>query len=278
MKEKGFTRLLQAFLYAAAACYGAALVYIVLLKNGLSFSGRCLELTPFAFIGDFIRKETSLDVLLKNVLGNLAIFIPLGVLLPCLFRKLNLLKTVLIGFLVSLSFELLQLAFGIGVTDIDDLLLNTLGAFIGGVLYFAAFRRFKKSWGPALASLLFLAFFGCCGLLALWLYHPSSFPMTVEYENREAVFGETDPDSADLGGYCLGLANGSLLLREYGENNETVENAYPLSEDVKIILEWKRWQYSPNGNVQKMFLRYELSDAETAQALIEEKGGAFGDI
>ena len=67
-----------------------------------------------------------------NVLLNVAMFVPLGSLLPLLgkkFRKWYL--TIPAGFAVSLAIELLQLAIGRGICDVDDLFCNTLGTMIG---------------------------------------------------------------------------------------------------------------------------------------------------
>jgi len=67
-----------------------------------------------------------------NVLLNVALFIPLGGLLPLLhekFRKWY--RTIPVGLAVSLTIELLQLVFARGICDVDDLLANALGAAIG---------------------------------------------------------------------------------------------------------------------------------------------------
>ncbi len=67
-----------------------------------------------------------------NVLLNVAMFGPFGFLLPLLgkrFRKWYV--TVPAGFGASLAIELIQLAMGRGICDVDDLFCNTLGAAIG---------------------------------------------------------------------------------------------------------------------------------------------------
>ena len=67
-----------------------------------------------------------------NVLLNVAMFGPLGFLLPLMgkkFRKWYV--TIPAGFGMSLAIELFQLAFGRGICDVDDLFCNTLGAVIG---------------------------------------------------------------------------------------------------------------------------------------------------
>lgn len=70
-----------------------------------------------------------------NVLLNVAMFVPMGALLPLLGKKLRKwYVTIPAGFGASLAIELLQLAMGRGICDVDDLFCNTLGAVIG---YFA---------------------------------------------------------------------------------------------------------------------------------------------
>lgn len=64
--------------------------------------------------------------LLENI-GNVVLFIPLGVALKC--AGVRDIKKV--GFLVSLTIEVLQLTFVLGTFECDDLIHNTLGAVIG---------------------------------------------------------------------------------------------------------------------------------------------------
>lgn len=80
---------------------------------------------------------------------NALLFVPLGFLLPILWRRYRSWKRIaLIGFLISLSIEILQL-FSFRFTDVDDLILNTFGAFIG---YGVAWCCFHKSWDRACPS------------------------------------------------------------------------------------------------------------------------------
>lgn len=74
---------------------------------------------------------------------NALLFVPLGAALPVLWRSCGLYKTVAIGFSLSLLIELSQL-FNYRATDIDDLLMNTLGTLLGYLLYTLLFRRL--SW------------------------------------------------------------------------------------------------------------------------------------
>ena len=74
---------------------------------------------------------------------NAVMFAPFGFLLPVLWCKCRKWKvTVLAGFLLSLTIEVLQM-FCFRATDVDDLIMNTLGAGFG---YFAAWLFFHIKW------------------------------------------------------------------------------------------------------------------------------------
>lgn len=80
--------------------------------------------------------------LLIDVLGNIIMFMPFGFFVPLLWRVSDK-ATVAVGFIVSLSIELIQL-FLPRWTDIDDLILNTSGTLLGLLLYHFLNNRFRK--------------------------------------------------------------------------------------------------------------------------------------
>ena len=73
----------------------------------------------------------------KEIVLNIALFVPFGFLLPMLFEKLDSIKLiVLLSFIFSLFIETSQLVFKVGLFELDDLFDNTLGAVIGyGIFY-----------------------------------------------------------------------------------------------------------------------------------------------
>jgi glycopeptide antibiotics resistance protein len=88
----------------------------------------------------------SLKFCLENLLGNIGLFLPLGVMLPLIFDKASSLQRVLaIGMSASLVIEVTQFFsryFGIyRSVDIDDVLLNTMGACLGYIC-FVVVRRY----------------------------------------------------------------------------------------------------------------------------------------
>ena len=102
--------------YLVAVYHLVGLPCITYINPGLN-----LNLIPFA------------DILAYpgNALLNVALFLPLGLLLPMLWEPFrNGKRTALFGFGMSLAIELLQILVG-RATDINDLITNTLGAFLG---------------------------------------------------------------------------------------------------------------------------------------------------
>jgi len=118
-----------------------------MMKRGIQRA----NFVPFATLKYFyiIRKHYSYLVA-KNILGNVIGFIPLGVLLPILFVRLQRIgKTIVVVFLISLSFETLQLLFNLGVFDVDDLILNTFGGTVGYVFYVVSKKLMYMDSAPA---------------------------------------------------------------------------------------------------------------------------------
>ena len=77
------------------------------------------------------------DGWLINIIGNVAMFIPVGLIWPLCFKKLDTLgKTVLVGAGFPLFIEITQLPFFDRCSDVDDIILNTTGILIGALIYF----------------------------------------------------------------------------------------------------------------------------------------------
>lgn len=75
----------------------------------------------------------------KQVLGNFVMLLPLGIYLPLLYRRLRsfsgFFAVLFICLFVSIGIELLQLITSYRSTDIDDVILNTIGGCLGFIIY-----------------------------------------------------------------------------------------------------------------------------------------------
>ncbi|WP_413381325.1 VanZ family protein [Alkalihalobacillus sp. 1P02AB] len=123
--------------------YIIALIYLTLFawNYGASLGeagpgGRNYNLIPLRSIYRISIFSDSIIDPFKILIGNIILFIPLGYLLPQLLKaKKRFILITLYGFLTSMTIELLQFTFLYRVADVDDLILNTLGASIGFGMY-----------------------------------------------------------------------------------------------------------------------------------------------
>lgn len=89
---------------------------------------------PFHTIRNYIiyYRRTGSFVSVTNLLGNVVILVPLGVLMPVMFRPMRHFWTFLpLAALVSCGVEYIQWVTATGAADVDDSILNFIGAALG---------------------------------------------------------------------------------------------------------------------------------------------------
>lgn len=112
-----------------------------------------LTMTGIGKLKDFSPTFVFLPLLYKingwtETILNIILFVPLGFFIPLLYKRYaHFLKVVWVGVLISLAIELVQM-FGMGATDINDLLTNTMGTCVG----YVAYRLFFKLLGEKKTS------------------------------------------------------------------------------------------------------------------------------
>lgn len=99
-------------------------------KDRITSGAWGVNLVPFRTIKNYIKYSGFLHTM-TNIMGNVIIFVPFGILLPEIFSKArSLSKILVITFFTSFFVEFIQFFIGRSV-DIDDLMLNVLGSVIG---------------------------------------------------------------------------------------------------------------------------------------------------
>lgn len=117
--------------------YLAIVLRITVFRSSFSLQNLCkngeIILTLFDGYIDLVRRGDWFAFTYLFV-GNIIWFVPFGMYLQYVGKQRKLLRTAFYGFLFSLLIETLQYVFGTGFSELDDLVLNTLGAWIGGGL------------------------------------------------------------------------------------------------------------------------------------------------
>lgn len=142
------TRRWKGILWVIFLLYIGVLLRITVFRSSFGSYPLCshgqIELVPF--VGLIQIFHNSVGMFLYLFVGNLVWFVPLGVLLPVLTKARN--ATILWGLGLSLYIEVSQYVFGTGVSEVEDLILNTAGTGIGYLIYLGARKLVRRFNGP----------------------------------------------------------------------------------------------------------------------------------
>lgn len=132
-------------LLIAILLYGVVVLYLTLLSR--PYHPRTPDFIPFHWLWRFIKWSNfhNLSTIfisvrnafftVSNYLLNIMLFIPLGYLGLDIWRKKSCKTVVLRAFLFSVLIEISQLVCSLGYFEVDDLIANSLGAYVGWRLW-----------------------------------------------------------------------------------------------------------------------------------------------
>ena len=94
------------------------------------------------------REQLGFLAVAANLLGNVVGFMPFGMILPLICRNARgFFFITFSGFTLSLCVEVTQLMTKLGSFDVDDLLMNTLGAAAGYLIFAVCHGIYDKKRG-----------------------------------------------------------------------------------------------------------------------------------
>lgn len=123
----------------------ALILFFLLFKKKSVGSFQTINLIPFRTIIDYLFNENVIvrSFAFSNIMGNIAIFIPLGIYIPLLINKKSIFTNSAIVALISLCVEIVQYILAIGTADVDDIILNTIGGLLGILIFKLVYLIFK---------------------------------------------------------------------------------------------------------------------------------------
>ncbi len=117
--------------------YCLILLRLTVFRDGFSFdtsalfkNGSVVFMPASTYV--MMYKNGAYGLVAYNLLGNIIMFIPLGFYAKYASPKMKIQTLFFMGIACSFCIELAQFALGTGVSDIDDIILNTLGVILGG--------------------------------------------------------------------------------------------------------------------------------------------------
>ena len=149
-------RLISNMLTVCFICYMILLIYFLFFSEEYGrdepYTTYQYNLRLFRELRRYLAYKEQIGSLyfLINVVGNIVAFMPFGFLVPVLYREQrreathnghyfrSFLFVTVLGFLLSLGVETIQLISKVGCFDVDDLMLNTSGVVLGYLIYYVS--------------------------------------------------------------------------------------------------------------------------------------------
>ncbi len=132
-------------------------IYIIILSYFLFLSehyGRGYVVESYRYNLEFFkeikrfilyRELLGYETFIVNILGNILAFAPFGFLLPFIHKRYRgFFKIIFLSLLFSLTVESLQLYLKVGIFDVDDLFLNTLGGLLGYIAFVICYTFYRS--------------------------------------------------------------------------------------------------------------------------------------
>ena len=122
------------FLLHKELIYLIAITYILCLFYVVTFQDSNYGVSNYIPFKEIFRYNIGSRKFIKNILGNIMLFIPYGFLSSYILKNRKISITFILSLIVSVTIEVVQYHIG-RVFDIDDIILNVLGGIIGGLLF-----------------------------------------------------------------------------------------------------------------------------------------------
>ena len=117
--------------------------YILLLYYIVTFQDNNFGTNNFIPFKEIFRYKVPSALFFKNVIGNIALFIPLGIFITYYIGNKNFIIPLVLSLVISCSIELAQGIIGRTI-DIDDVILNVIGGLLGYIICMRSNKFIEK--------------------------------------------------------------------------------------------------------------------------------------
>ncbi len=215
---------------------------------------RTLNIIPLkSILSYFLNPNFPLGVVVMNVLGNIVIFIPMGIYLQLLKKNKSVRASSFWVFFISLAIETIQFIFGIGRSDIDDIILNFLGGLIGIFIYKLLVVLLKNEMKIKSVIVALSLIVGLFSFFIIYRYYPVVIHMdksrNVVIKGQEFYY---NAGHSDVLGQLIKFGNGSLTVTNVtgirGKVDKFTDKEITVDVDPNIQMVKKTidYDYRPN--------------------------------
>ena len=173
-------------------------------------AGHAPNFVPFKTIVPYLLGFKGWIIAGVNLVGNIALLVPIGLLTPFVYRSMTWKASLALGVAAGLGIEVMQTVLRVGIFDIDDVILNALGVMIGYAAFalLAQWIRSRSYEKIALAAVTALA-------AAAAFYGGVVYPMTHQPVNPRR--------DGDNGGDLCGGTGGTGQIVSMGNHTMTIK-------------------------------------------------------
>lgn len=223
-----YKRIVPAVLLAA---YAALLIKIMVLKDmplvkvgqimlnfGGTDAGHGPNFVPFATIVPYLMGHKGLVIAGINIVGNIALLVPLGFLAPLVYRAMTWQKAFVLSVVSGSVIEVMQVVMRVGIFDIDDVLLNALGFMLGYWAYLLVGKFARSTF--AKVSVIAL---GVSAVAVVVLAFDIRLGPAVRHGAADTTVQGTDLCGGTGGnGYIVSIGDDSFVLRRNDDKDQRV--------------------------------------------------------
>lgn len=252
-QNKNHEKILRGCQWVFFIIYGIFLLRITFFKqatlnnlfSAIGAGERTISIIPFQSIYDMAVSNTSIGRIIENVVGNIVLFIPFGILFPIISNKKR--KGLYAAIIFSLLIEITQFLFALGSTDVDDLIFNVSGAYIGYFVSDKISKQFKSYTHFLIVMTLITAILGASVFGYLLVYQTDLFIFCrydIDIENPELVEIFIDTPATATGRY-VELDDCILKVEKSVKSANDIREieSFKITEDCEIFICYDRMEY-----------------------------------
>jgi len=188
----------------------------LMINFGGTNSGHAPNFIPFKTIGPYLMGYKGLMIAAINLLGNIILLVPVGFLVPLVFKNVTWKKSFLVSIFSGLFIEIMQVILDVGIFDIDDVILNAIGVMVG----YWIFLTLTKWVNLKKYKTIIFSMFVCIAIAASAAYYVYPKDQVMITPEGEISQNSGDPCGGTGGnGEIIMMGNNSITLQRNNESD-----------------------------------------------------------
>lgn len=201
----------------------------------LNFSGTSAghgpNFVPFKTILPYLLGHKGLIIAGVNLIGNIALLVPIGFIVPFINQKLNWKSSLFVAIISGLTIEMMQVVLGVGIFDIDDILLNALGVMVGYWAFLISSKWVRmKNYKAIIATTTLIIIASATVLYAIY---PKDQPLITHRNNGKNIHSDNKTEILEGNDPCNGTG-GTGQIVEVGNNSINIKRNDGVVQTIKF--------------------------------------------